>query len=141
CVGVQVSPSAYCVLGQEVGPFEPPPGNRVQVFRGDDATIRVTYDVSISGPIEGTAPRLNGEVTFTPDGQGGYTTSGRRDGFPWMEAYYVDARGTATRLAERPALRGDPMDLHAIEEQRSFLGTLHYEWNRRVLGNPPRSDE
>jgi RHS repeat-associated protein len=45
-------------------------------------------------------PAINGSVTFTPNGRGGFTTSGNRDAFPSTEAYLWRG-GEATTLFQR----------------------------------------
>lgn len=83
-------------------------------------TIEVSYDVVISGPLEGIAPRLNGTVRFTPNASGSYDYSFERDGFPWAEAYYHDGTGQVHTIFRDPAVRGNPHDLFAIEHNLGF---------------------
>ena len=96
-------------------------------------TIEVSYDVVISGPLEGIAPRLNGTVRFTPNASGSYDYSFERDGFPWAEAYYHDGTGQVHTIFRDPAVRGNPHDLFAIERNPSrvqiavrAVGVLQY---------------
>ena len=72
--------------------------------------------------MEKVAPHINGTITFRPDGKGGYQAFGERDGFPWAEAYYWDGQRNVHTIFQRPAVRGNPRDLYAIE------GNYPFEW-------------
>jgi RHS repeat-associated protein len=97
--------------------FPPSDQNRWDVTSGAEGTIQVEYDLVVSGLLEwtGTAPHINGAVTFHPNCLGGYDYSFTRDGFPWAEAYYHDGRGSVSAIFQDPAMRGNPHDLFAIE--------------------------
>ncbi len=139
------SPSTYINEDGSTTTYPPSESNRVRVFRGNDGVIKVIYDVTISGDLEGIAARLNGEITFTPDEDGTYSASGIRDGFPSIEAYHVDLQGKATQILNRPSRRDNPRDLYAIEpyDRHGF-----FSWVSRLHGwfttgdlTPPLIDE
>ena len=121
------SPSTYIDEDGSTTTYPPSESNRVRVFRGNDGVIKVIYDVTISGDLEGKAARLNGEITFTPDEDGTYSASGMRDGFPSIEAYHVDVQGKATQILNRPSRRDNHRDLFAIEpsDRLGFFSWLH----------------
>jgi hypothetical protein len=89
--------------------------NQVGVEWLDDGGVTITFDLVLGGVLENVAPHINGTVTIRPDGKGGYTSSGERDGFPWAEAYSYDKDGQAKTIFQRPAVRGRPVDLFATE--------------------------
>lgn len=101
---------------------EPSEANKWSVNHGEHGGINVEYDLVISGPLEksGTAPNLNGVMSFQPDGKGGWDSSFTRDGFPWAEAYYHDGKGNVQTIFQDPAARGNPYDLFAIEPNLGF---------------------
>ena len=43
-------------------------------------------------------PSIDAEITFVPDGNGGFTASGRSDGYPSLEAYYHRRDGSVDTL-------------------------------------------
>lgn len=72
--------------------------NRINVSFGSDGGFTVSVNAKNS-VLPG--PAINATFTFTPDGQGGFVTSGNRDAFPSAEAYLWRA-GQATTLFQRP---------------------------------------
>ena len=124
------------VYGTGIEWFEPSQQNQWSVTRGENGEIIVSYDLVLSGYLEGAADHINGTIIFRPDGKGGYTSSGNRDGFPWGEGYYRDADGQIHTLFQRPALRGDPYDLGAIEKPQPawnlpYQGRNFIQWVTR----------
>lgn len=105
----------------------PSSANTWTVTRNADGSIDVSFDLVLAGPLEKVAPRINGTVTFSPDGKGGYSAHGIRDGFPWAEAYYWDAEGNVHKIFQSPAVRGDPYDLTRLDP----------DW-KRILADPFR---
>ncbi|MBX3000483.1 MAG: RHS repeat-associated core domain-containing protein [Caldilineaceae bacterium] len=103
--------------------YEPSQNNHWNVQRSRDGTITVAYDVVISGPLEqfGTAPHINGTVTFYQDSKETWKARFVRDGFPWAEAYHHDGKGNVKTIFQDPAARGNPYDLFAIESNLGFL--------------------
>ncbi len=90
-------------------------------------TIKVDFDLVLAGILERFAPHINGTVTFyreyvTAQGDYRFAAYGERDGFPWAEEYYHDGSGSSETIFQRPAVRGDPEDLNAIE------GSYPYGW-------------
>ena len=59
-----------------------------------------TVSVNAKNSIFTGGPAINAKFSFTPDGRGGFTTSGNRDAFPSAEAY-LWRNGTATTLFQR----------------------------------------
>ena len=135
------------VIDERIEWFKPSDQNRWDVQFGDDGSVTVTYDLVLSGYLENAAAHINGTIVFKPDGKGGYTSSGNRDGFPWGEAYYRDVDGRIRTVFQRPAVRGDPYDLSAIEKPVPFWNLPYH--GRNVIqsiqqlwpwNNPPQSD-
>lgn len=125
--------SSYPIKLQESIRWEGPSSqNTWTVTPGDNGAINVSYDLVLAGDLEQTAPHINGTITFLPDGKGGYTAFGERDGFPWAEAYYHDGKGNVQTIFQQPAINGDPLDLYAIEKTTSSLWHNIGVW---VLGN------
>ncbi|MCL6511719.1 MAG: hypothetical protein K6U78_13650 [Anaerolineae bacterium] len=118
---VGVNPTGY-YIGGSINWTPPSAQNKIEVSRGRKGEINVSYDLVLSGVLEDSAPHINGSITFVPDRKkGGYTAYGERDGFPWAEAYYHDGKGRVQTIFQRPALRGNPEDLNAIEKEYGFL--------------------
>lgn len=93
-VSVHVNPT--CTTG---GNCNAPLGsNQVNVSFGSDGGFTVSVNAKNS-ILPG--PAINGTFAFTPDGQGGYATSGNRDAFPSAEAYSWRS-GQPTTLFQRP---------------------------------------
>jgi RHS repeat-associated protein len=115
--------------------FPPSAENRWEV-REVNGTIEVSYDVVISGPLEGIAPRLNGTVRFTPNASGSYDYSFERDGFPWAEAYYHDSTSQVHTIFRDPAVRGNPHDLFAIEHNPGLVQGVVRFIGRIGFGQP-----
>jgi hypothetical protein len=114
--------------------------NKWEVERQGDKIV-VTYDLVLSRVLERVGPHINGTITFSPDVDG-FAAYGRRDGFPWAEAYYHDGRGNVQTIFQRPAVRGDPEDLNAIEATYPYglVSRAGYE-ARKLLSDPnPRKD-
>lgn len=73
--------------------------NQIGVTFGDGGGF--TVSVNAKNSMLSIAPAINGSFTFTPDGRGGFTTSGNRDAFPSAEAYLWRG-GQPTTLFQRP---------------------------------------
>jgi RHS repeat-associated protein len=146
-VTIGIAPSGYLrrevVGGYAVGSeymewHEPSSQNKVTISLDEDGYYVVNYDVVLSGPLENIAPRLNGTVVFAPDGLGGYTGKGVRDGFPWAEAYYHDGKGNVQTLFKRSAILGDPENLNAIEPSQPVqFANLSYHLRKLGLVDLP----
>jgi hypothetical protein len=109
----------------------------------------LNYDLVLSGPLDGfgllngtasIAPHINGSITFVPDGKGGYSARGERDGFPWAEAYQHDGKGGIKTIFKRPAVRGTPEDLNAIENDYGLSKPFHTIRARYVADPRPQAD-
>src|SRR5690606_10020391 len=107
--------------------------------------ITVTYDLVIAGHLEQISAHINGTITFIPDGQGGFTSSGLRDGYPWAEAYYHDGQGNVLTIFQRDAIDSNPNNLGAIEltpwqrwDITYLLRKMQAEW---LPGFVPETDE
>jgi len=62
--------------------------NKVRVTSGsDDGSFTVQFQLKDSAAPFGLAPDLDGSITFTPDGKGGYTTHGSTDSYPSSDIY------------------------------------------------------
>jgi RHS repeat-associated protein len=108
---VLVSPSANFIYGG--GPSSSN-SHSLQVCEDGSFTLRFSlYDGA--API---APDLNGSVTFTPDGKGGFTTSGTTSAFPSSDIY--QRQGGAWRPIRVPHDGTSPLDL--------FDGLGTYSW-------------
>lgn len=85
--------------------------------------IVVNYKLVISGPLDqsGTAPYINGTITFFPRDDGSYGARWDRDAFPWAEAYYHDGNRSITTIFQDPAARGNPYDLFGVEPDMNPL--------------------
>ncbi len=60
----------------------------VQFTRGDDGGFTVGVVATNEARVLGIPnPSINASVTFTPNGSGGYTTSGLRDPYPTLAVY------------------------------------------------------
>jgi len=122
-----MNPTGY-VFGDRIDWVSPSPDNKLEVKRSDTGTgaIEVSYDLVLSGILQDIAPHINGSIIFEPDEKaGGYVAYGERDGFPWAEAYYHDGKGRVQTIFQRPALRGNPHDLNAIEAYDFLKKPLH----------------
>ena len=83
-----------CTTGGRCEPASPK--NEIGVSFGEDGEITLFFDAKNS-VLPG--PAINGEIQFTPDGKGGFNTSGNRDAFPSAEAY-LWKEGQPTMLFE-----------------------------------------
>jgi hypothetical protein len=113
--------------------------NKWSVTPGQNGDIKVAYDLVLGGGLEYSAPHINGNLTFSPDGNGGYTAHGERDGFPWAESYYYDGQGNAQTIFQRNAIEGNPTNLDAIENNTGFL--LHDFAKFFIRAFNPQKDE
>jgi RHS repeat-associated protein len=114
--------------------------NTWRVKRVEKGEITVDYDLVLAGILQDIAPHINGSITFEPDGRGGYTVRGERDGFPWAEAYLHDGKGGVKMIFRSPAIRGNPEDLNAIENNYGLLKPFH-SFRARFLADPyPQTD-
>jgi RHS repeat-associated protein len=138
---VGVNPTGYYKDGS-IEWTPPSAQNKIEVSRGREGEINVSYDLVLSGKLEDIAPHINGSITFVPDRKkGGYTAYGERDGFPWAEAYYHDGKGRVQTIFQRPALRGNPHDLKALETYDFSKKPLHTLQRLQTLTEgPPRLD-
>ena len=91
---IQVSPTCAST-GECRGPLG---GNPVNVTFGEGGAFTVSYDLKNGFEV---GPAINGSVTFTPNGKGGYTSSGNRDAYPSFEAYHWK-NGQAQIIQQRP---------------------------------------
>jgi hypothetical protein len=76
---------------------------------GGGFTVSVTAKNSVR-----PGPAINGSFTFTPDGRGGFATSGNRDAFPSAEAYLWRG-GQPTTLFQR----GEKTPFHLLPFMRN----------------------
>lgn len=83
-----------------LGCYAPYKSNNVSIAAGKGGSITVKYNAEDSAGY-GLAPELNGSITFTPDGKGGWTTSGNRDNYPNL-GIYQRTNGAWKTLQERP---------------------------------------
>lgn len=116
----------------------PSSANKWNVSYEEGGAIVVTYDLVLAGPAEKISPHINGTITFLPDGKGGYKAWGIRDGFPWAEAYLHDSNGNIKTIFQRPAVRGLPTDLNAIEGEYSYEWwfKFFYDFQRTITADP-----
>lgn len=143
-VETHMNPSTYIAPASIVGhegyiTVDPSPQNHWLITRKENGDIMVQYDLVISGilDISGTAPHINGSVTFRPNEDGSYGYAFDRDGFPWAEAYYHDGKGNIQTLFNDPAIRGNPHDLFAIEPSITPQGRL-ISFGQSMLYGPPQ---
>jgi len=74
-----------CLAG---GWCEPPnKSNSFIVIPGVNGSFTVEWDLKDGAAPYGLAPDIKGSITFTPDGSGGYETSGSVDRFPSWAIY------------------------------------------------------
>ena len=92
-VNEYVCVEAGCVATSD-RPFTPSDDNKLSVTFANDGSFTITFGMVLAGDLEDIAPHINGKIVFQPDGKGGYTAAGNRDGFPWAEAYYHDGQGS-----------------------------------------------
>jgi RHS repeat-associated protein len=145
-VETHMNPSTYIFPASVVGheaylETEASTQNQWVVNRGEHGEITVQYNLVVSGPLEqtGTAPHINGSITFRPDSKGNYTYAFERDGFPWAEAYYHDGQGGVQTIFQDSAVNGDPFDLFAIEPDLRWYKpiVISYIFQRVQQGRPP----
>jgi hypothetical protein len=135
-------------VGENIRWTGPSSQNQWTVTRGEAGEFTVSYDLVLAGTLENVAPHINGTITFQPNGKGGYTASGARDGFPWAEAYYHDGRGNVQTIFRRPAINGDPENLNAIENPQPWTKpfykgrdlVLNRFWNQFIQRRYPQKD-
>jgi hypothetical protein len=77
---------------------DPLASNQIGVSFGDDGGF--TVSVSAKNSIFTRAPAIDASFTFSPNGKGGFNTSGNRDAFPSAEAY-LWRDGKASTLFQR----------------------------------------
>jgi RHS repeat-associated protein len=87
----------------------PSSSNSSNMHVSDDGSFTLQFNLKDGAAPLGLAPDLNGWIRFSPDGKGGYTTSGVMSGFPSKDIYRR-ANGEWTRIAA-PYDGIDPMDL------------------------------
>ena len=123
--------------------FDPSDDNTWTVSTSEDGSIIIGYDLVVSGPLDasGTAPHINGTITFSENGSGGFDYSFDRDGFPWAEAYYYDGKGGVQTIFQDPAVRGNPHDLFAIEPNQDWRSRLVQSFQTNIFryGEPQSS--
>jgi RHS repeat-associated protein len=89
-----VSPS--CIVG--VGCAAPRSGGKVATTAGEGGSFTVQFEgFKISTIPFGASPDIDGQVSFTPDGEGGYTASGNTTAFP-SSAVYQRVKGKWVEL-------------------------------------------
>ena len=103
-----VSPSTGPLGGKHAAlPFAPEGPNRTRVDRARDGSFTVTVSLKNSALPLGAGPAINASVTFTPDGRGGFTTSGNRDAMPSLGIYQrVNGRWQELPGGRRPEKGG-----------------------------------
>jgi RHS repeat-associated protein len=113
--------------------------NRFFTQKAEDGTISLSYHVVCSDPICNNAFAPDGQINFTPDGQGSYAAYGLVNRFPNLEAYHWN-RGN---LQEESVLR---LQFFKSEERTrghagwiSSFGMRSYEYFDTRPGQPSRS--
>ncbi|TVQ15097.1 MAG: RHS repeat-associated core domain-containing protein [Balneolaceae bacterium] len=92
-----VTVNETCSIGGNCA--DPAPTNQIDVVFGDDGGFSVSVEAKNSLRPR-SSPAIDASFTFTPDGSGGFTTSGNRDAFPSAEAYLWRG-GQPTTLFQR----------------------------------------
>ncbi len=87
---------------EEAYPYLPSIGNDVWSEKHGNGSFTVHLNAINSAFPLGLAPAINSEVTFRPDGNGGFSTSGNRDAMPHLGIYHR-VNGEWKTLQERPA--------------------------------------
>jgi RHS repeat-associated protein len=124
--------------GEMVIRVSPSADNQWTVIPGENGEFLVQYQLPIAGILESVSPAIHGSLVFYPDGDGGYQAVGRRDGFPWAEAYFHNGQGDVQTIFQDPAIRGNPHDLYAIEPGMRLGQMPGYALGFPVFG-PPQS--
>ena len=111
-VQVLISPahSVSLTASPSCGPLgcrAPSGSNSATLSEGKDGSFTVNVSAKNSAAL-GFAPAINAAVTFTPDGDGSYTTSGDRDEMPSL-GIYQSTGGEWQKLIERPE-KGNAME-------------------------------
>ena len=121
--------------------IQPSQRNSWRIRTNPTGSITLSFDLVISGILDLTdsAPHINGTVTFSPNGNGGFDYSFIRDGFPWAEAYYHDGNGRVQTIFQDPAIFGNPYDLFAIEPNISWQRQITRRSLSLAYGRPPEA--
>ena len=122
---------------------EPSDSNSWTVTTYDGGYITIDFDLVIAGILDesGSAPHINGSITFHVNADGTISYSFSRDGFPWAEAYYYDENGNVITIFQDPAVRGEPQDLFAIEPGLSWPASWVETVQSWIIGDPSPSEE
>jgi len=99
--------SPTCVTG--AGCFAPRSDNGLKITAGEGGSFTVTFNLKNSAAPFGASPDIDGSVTFTPDGNGGFTTTGDISAFP-SNAIYQRVNGRWVDL-KPPHKETSPFDL------------------------------
>jgi hypothetical protein len=97
--------------------------NRINVEFGDDGSFNVSVKIKNSIHTSALAPSIDANVTFSPDGNGGFSahTSGRMDAYPSFDSY-LWSHGQPTQIKAESETRGywAPFMLYNLMPGRHF---------------------
>jgi RHS repeat-associated protein len=132
---ILTNPSKLELTTPEEIPQGPSEENEWNVYWIDDSTFIVDYDLVLGGWLgEWGAPHINGVMNFHINNDGSISYGVRRDGYPWAEGYVYSPDGSVEPLFQDPAVRGNPIDLLAIELDPGILAKVA---GIASFGNPP----
>jgi hypothetical protein len=117
--------------------------NTWTVTSSENGYITIEFDLVVAGILDtsGAAPHINGSITFQISADGSIDYAFDRDGFPWAEAYYYDSHGGVEMIFQDPAVRGNPLDLFAIEPNQGLLSKAAQDLLSIWYGPPIGSTE